>query len=71
MKRKDALAAIKFAAYHEDQRSGLRIYTENRLSFSAYKEAWDAGLQQKKNGMKCSCFHCEKTRLLDAAAASI
>lgn len=35
MKRKDALAHIKFAGYHEDSKTAMRIYTENRISYAA------------------------------------
>lgn len=59
MDRKQALAAIKFAAYHNDSREALRVYVENRISRAAYEKAWAAGVELKKGGMRCTCYRCK------------
>lgn len=41
--RKQALEAIKSAGALNDQQSFVRLYTENRISLSAAKEAFAAG----------------------------
>lgn len=61
MKRKDAIAWLRVAGYHNDERTGLRIYTESRLSYHAYREAWNEGARAKNNGMKCYCAECIST----------
>lgn len=62
MKRKDALAHIRIAGYHNDQRTALRIYVEHRsVSKTAHDEAWLAGIKAKNAGMPCGCIHCTPT----------
>ncbi|WP_271198509.1 hypothetical protein [Pseudomonas turukhanskensis] len=58
MTRKDAIALIKVAGYHGDTKTSLRIYTENRVSYAAYSEAYARGGQLKQEGMACTCFEC-------------
>ncbi|AIG04669.1 hypothetical protein HZ99_21700 [Pseudomonas fluorescens] len=58
MTRKDAIALIKLAGYHGDTKTALRIYTENRVSYTAYSEAYARGAQLKQEGMACTCFEC-------------
>jgi hypothetical protein len=60
MKRKEALAHIKFAGYHEDLKAAMRIYTENRISYAAYSDAYAAGKQFKAKGMPCGCSDCQR-----------
>ncbi|MCS4315555.1 hypothetical protein M2397_005889 [Pseudomonas sp. BIGb0381] len=61
MNRKDALAHIKFAGYHEDSKTAMRIYIENRVSHAAYIDAYAAGRQIKANGMPCGCNDCQRS----------
>src|SRR3954454_6067015 len=61
MKRADALNAIMHAGYHNDTKTGIRIYIENRVSFKAYKEKFKEGAKRKINGQGCSCSECSKT----------
>lgn len=60
MTRRDALIAVKVAGYHDDARTGTRLYVENRMSRSAFNEAWTNGARARRAGVKCSCFHCNK-----------
>lgn len=60
MKRTDLLALLRVAGYHNDQRSRVRLMVENRISREAADKAWATGIEQKKNGMKCSCPDCSK-----------
>lgn len=60
MTRKDALAHIKVAGYHNDQRTAMRIYTENRVSFESYREAFARGVELKQQGMACTCYQCNR-----------
>jgi hypothetical protein len=43
MTRKQALIAIRAAGSQNDQHTFLRLYTENRISFSVAREAFDLG----------------------------
>ncbi len=58
MKRSQILGAIKVAAYHNDERTALRLYVENRVSYEAFKVAMREGRQAKAAGMKCTCYEC-------------
>lgn len=60
MKRKDALEHIKVAGYHGDSRGALRIYTEARISHSAYTAAYAAGQRLKNDGVACGCIDCRR-----------
>ena len=59
-KRETALAYIRIAGYHEDQKSFVRLYVENRISYQVAIASYRLGYQQKQNGMKCVCFECKK-----------
>lgn len=43
MTRKQAIVAIRAAGAENDQKTFLRVYTENRISFTAAREAFDQG----------------------------
>lgn len=60
MKRKDAIAHIKVAGYHGDTKTAMRIYTEHRISFQTYTEAFARGRELKAEGMPCTCTNCAK-----------
>jgi hypothetical protein len=60
MKRADALNAIRFAGYHDDSRTAVRIYVENRISRAAYVGAWAEGQIAKQNGKPCGCPQCQR-----------
>jgi hypothetical protein len=62
MKRDDLLRAIKYAGYHEDTKTGTRLYVENRISFQAYNDAWNQGRRMKQNGIPCGCSECSKPK---------
>jgi hypothetical protein len=56
--RKQILESIKVAGYHHDDQAFLRLYTENRLSYTAAQAARMAGIRARQQGMKCSCYAC-------------
>ena len=60
MKRKDALAYMTIAGYHNDHKSFIRLLCENRVSHESANEAWRKGLDAKASGMKCGCYTCSK-----------
>lgn len=57
--RKRALAVIFAAGYHEDQKTFIRTYVENRISFHAANHAFIDGKAAKRNGLKCTCYECK------------
>ena len=57
-KRQRVLEAIKVAGYHQDTKAFLRLYTENRLSYSAAEETRLAGVRARQKGIKCTCYAC-------------
>jgi hypothetical protein len=60
MKRKDVLALIRVAGYHADQRSFIRLYAGNRISYQAATEAYHEGAKLKEAGMRCTCLECKE-----------
>lgn len=60
MKRQDVLDHIRIAGYHEDQKTYIRLYTENRVSAGDAAWAYERGIMQKRSGMKCACHLCKK-----------
>ena len=63
MKRKDAIAAIRYAAYHNDVATAQRLYVEHRISYATYQEAWRAGKAAKSRGVRCGCAECKRPRV--------
>lgn len=59
MKRADALAHIRLAGYHGDDRAFMRLYTENRISYATAKQARDAGAAARRAGVPCNCHSCK------------
>ena len=60
MNRKDAIAAIRVAAYHNDMMLVTRIYSESRISYAAMKDAISAGQMAKNKGIPCGCMFCKE-----------
>lgn len=57
---------ITVAGYHDDSRTAMRIYTEKRISYQVYTEAYAKGAQLKSEGMARTCFQCSNAlRLLE------
>jgi hypothetical protein len=69
MTRKQALNAIQFAGYHEDRATGTRLYVENRVSITAYNEAFNKGRRAKAAGVPCNCMECKE--VIPTCAASM
>lgn len=47
-KRQLILEHIKIAAYEGDERKAIRLYVENRISYKAFQEARQKGLNLRK-----------------------
>lgn len=60
MTRKQALAACKYAGYHNDSGAFTRIFVENRIGRTIAHEHWQQGVNAKTNGVKCTCSDCQK-----------
>lgn len=60
MKRADALAHIRIAGYHDDDKAAMRIYVENRISAERYRNAFQDGQRAKAAGVKCECHRCKQ-----------
>ena len=60
MKRSEALELIKYAGYHNDIKSYIRLLVENRISKVNADIAFNNGKIQKQKGVKCHCFICNK-----------
>ena len=60
MTRKDALAYMRIAGYHNDKPAFTRLLIEHRISRESANEAWRKGLDAKTVGMKCNCYRCSK-----------
>ena len=51
-RREIVLEQIKVAGYKNDQRTAIRLYAENRVSYSAYMQAWRKGVELKNREAK-------------------
>lgn len=59
MQRKALIAAIVVAGYHDDTKTGTRLFVENRIKRADYDAAFNHGRQAKANGTPCTCFKCK------------
>ena len=51
-KREFILEQIKVCGYKNDQRTAIRLYVENRISYSSYLQAWRRGSALKSQESK-------------------
>lgn len=51
-RREIVLEQIKVAGYKNDQKTAIRLYVENRVSYSAYMQAWRKGIELKNRETK-------------------
>lgn len=58
MKRADVIAHMRIAGYHNDTKSWIRLFCENRISKAVADTAYRQGLKQKLEGVKCHCHQC-------------
>jgi hypothetical protein len=56
--RTQILESIKVAGYHQDDQAFLRLYSENRISYTAAHAARMAGIRARQQGMTCACYAC-------------
>jgi hypothetical protein len=58
-KKEKALAALRVAGYHEDKRTFTRVYIENRINLQTATAEYNKGIDNKRNGMICTCEQCK------------
>lgn len=56
--REQALALLRVAGYHGDQRAWMRAYTERRISYAVARKIWAEGQRARASGVKCTCVDC-------------
>ena len=59
MTRKQAIALLRVAGYHDDRRAFTRLYVEHRISFTAAQDAFKAGARARGAGVPCACPECK------------
>ena len=59
MKRKDALAYIKVAGFHNDSKTFTRLYVENRIAYSGAVKEWRDGAAMRGK-VRCDCHECKE-----------
>lgn len=60
MKRKNALAWIRIAGYHNDSTAFTRLYCENRISYPVAMAEFRTGAKMRANGIGCTCRDCQQ-----------
>jgi hypothetical protein len=60
-KRAAALARLKYAGYHNDYSTFVRVYVENRISYPNAISQYRAGIQARTAGIRCNCQECNPT----------
>jgi len=58
--RKDIIAQIKYAGYHDDMKAAMRLYGENHISYRTFMKAFNDGKDAKIKGVKCTCSDCNR-----------
>lgn len=59
-KREMAIARMRAAGYHNDQRARVLLLVESRVNRAVMNSAWISGFNAKAAGVRCDCFNCEK-----------
>jgi hypothetical protein len=49
---------MRIAGYHNDTKSHMRLFVENRISREVADKAYRTGVAQKLAGVKCHCHQC-------------
>jgi len=62
VKRTDALIACRVAGYHEDRRTFVRIYSENRIRYRVAQAEYERGQSMRESGVPCHCFVCKNKK---------
>lgn len=60
MKRSDVINYLNYAGYHQNSEEFIRLYAENKISYSAASEAYKQGYRKKLNGVGCTCSKCKQ-----------
>jgi hypothetical protein len=59
MTRNSAISYLRIAGYHDDIKSFVRLYVENKISKSVADRAYNEGKKQRVNGVPCKCYQCK------------
>jgi hypothetical protein len=62
MDRKTALVVLRVAGYHDDMKTWMRAYVENRVSHAAAKTEWQRGKEMRAAGVACTCHDCKQAK---------
>lgn len=57
--RDTAIALMRIAGYHNDQRERVRLICESRVNRQVMEQAWIAGFAAKQSGITCGCYSCK------------
>lgn len=61
MDRNLILSLMRFAGYHADSREFTRLHINSmRISKAMAIAAYRDGEDQRRNGMACTCWNCQK-----------
>jgi hypothetical protein len=60
VKRELAISLLRSAGYHNDGGEFVRLYVENRVSYTKAKEAFSQGRAARARGVKCGCRDCQQ-----------
>lgn len=70
-KRQIALAQARVFGYHLDSARFTRLRIESRVAIAYLREQWIAGIEAKRQGVKCNCVDCTAERVNAYANAKI
>lgn len=60
MKSSQVINLIRYAGYHDDYRTGLRLYVDNRVSYASFQRAFQEGCKARITGISCNCPSCAR-----------
>jgi hypothetical protein len=60
LKWKAACAKIREAGYHNDMKTMIQVYVENRISYDTAREHYFKGQEMRKQGVPCMCYQCKQ-----------
>jgi hypothetical protein len=68
MNRKEAIAAVRAAGYHNDGSAGLQAYIAARMSYGTYARELKAGRDDRADNKPCPCALCTMSDAAEVAA---
>ena len=70
-KRKDVLAAIRAAGYHDNQDLGIFLYLNNWVSLTSFRREFETGVALRRGGVPCDCSDCKRGKPLDSPSSGL